>query len=101
MGRQAVAAAVGLGDGRRETFLQGGRQHATADALFYVEAEVHTRADDPAGRVLALFDVFCEQPSDPAYRGCPFVNAAVDDGKGARQPVQDLPARPYGGRSSQ
>ncbi|MBG0830083.1 TetR/AcrR family transcriptional regulator [Planomonospora sp. ID67723] len=44
----------------------------------HVEAQVHARADDPAGRVLALFDVFHEQLSDPAYRGCPFVNAAAE-----------------------
>jgi hypothetical protein len=28
--------------------------------------------------VLALFDVFHEQLSDPAYRGCAFVNAAAE-----------------------
>ncbi|MFI6813385.1 TetR/AcrR family transcriptional regulator [Nonomuraea sp. NPDC050328] len=44
----------------------------------HVEAEVYARAGDPGGRVLALFDVFHEQLSSPAYRGCPFVNAAAE-----------------------
>jgi AcrR family transcriptional regulator len=44
----------------------------------HVEAEVHARAGDPVERALALFDVFHEQLSDSAYRGCPFVNAAAE-----------------------
>lgn len=44
----------------------------------HVDEQVQTRASDPVGRVLALFDVFHEQLSDPAYRGCPFVNAAAE-----------------------
>ncbi|GGS63551.1 TetR family transcriptional regulator [Planobispora rosea] len=44
----------------------------------HVHAEVDRRADDPRGRVLAVFDVFDEQLSAPGYRGCPFVNAAAE-----------------------
>ncbi|MEO3786896.1 TetR/AcrR family transcriptional regulator [Actinocorallia sp. B10E7] len=44
----------------------------------YVEARVHTRADDPARRVLALFEIFHDYLAGPAYRGCPFVNAAAE-----------------------
>jgi len=33
---------------------------------------------DPRGQLLAIFDVLYEIMHDPAYRGCIFINAAVD-----------------------
>ncbi|MBT2458475.1 TetR family transcriptional regulator C-terminal domain-containing protein [Streptomyces sp. ISL-86] len=40
--------------------------------------EVEVRAQEPAARVLAVFDVFHEAISQPGFRGCPFTNAAAE-----------------------
>jgi hypothetical protein len=40
--------------------------------------ELPRRADDPAEQVLCVFDLLAEDFSDPAYRGCPFINAAAE-----------------------
>ncbi|MFD5435707.1 TetR/AcrR family transcriptional regulator [Kitasatospora sp. NPDC127067] len=44
----------------------------------HVEPEIERRAQGPADRVLALFDVFHEVLAAPGYRGCPFANAAAE-----------------------
>ncbi|NUS55657.1 MAG: TetR family transcriptional regulator [Streptomycetaceae bacterium] len=53
-----------------------------------VSAAVTARADDPAGQLLALFDLIGEDAARPHYRGCVFVNAAAD------LPDPAHPARP-------
>ncbi|MFG3000720.1 TetR/AcrR family transcriptional regulator [Streptomyces sp. NPDC048340] len=44
----------------------------------HVAREVDVRAQEPAARVLAVFDVFHEAISQPGFRGCPFTNAAAE-----------------------
>ncbi|MBT2450379.1 TetR/AcrR family transcriptional regulator [Streptomyces sp. ISL-43] len=44
----------------------------------HVAREVEARAQDPAARVLTVFDVFHEAISQPGFRGCPFTNAAAE-----------------------
>jgi AcrR family transcriptional regulator len=47
----------------------------------WLEAEVKRRADTPAGRLLAVFDVFGEWFARTDYEGCAFVNVmlGIDD----------------------
>jgi AcrR family transcriptional regulator len=47
----------------------------------WLEAEVMRRADAPAGRLLAVFDVFAEWFARTDYEGCAFVNVmlGIDD----------------------
>jgi AcrR family transcriptional regulator len=42
-------------------------------------------ADDPDGKVLAVFDAIAEYVSLPEYRGCPFHNAAAEAPAGEAQ----------------
>lgn len=46
----------------------------------HVAAELPSRASDPRGRALAVFDLLGEWFQEPGYRGCPFVNAEAEFG---------------------
>ncbi len=41
-------------------------------------AAICTLADDPAGQLLAMFEVIGQRAAKPDFRGCEFVNAAAD-----------------------
>jgi AcrR family transcriptional regulator len=41
-------------------------------------AELPRRADDPVEQALCVFDLLAENFANPAYRGCPFINAAAE-----------------------
>src|SRR5688572_27923134 len=51
-------------------FLQRREVSATRDRL---QAESESRADTPAGRLLAIFDVFGESFAREAFEGCSFI----------------------------
>jgi AcrR family transcriptional regulator len=42
------------------------------------DAAITARADDPAGQLLAMFEVIGQRAAKPDFRGCEFVNAAAD-----------------------
>ena len=42
-------------------------------------------ADDPDGKILAVFDALADYVSRPGYRGCPFHNAAAEASAGEAQ----------------
>jgi AcrR family transcriptional regulator len=42
------------------------------------EAVICALADDPAGQLLAMFEVIGKRAAKPDFRGCEFVNAAAD-----------------------
>ena len=42
------------------------------------EAAICALADDPAGQLLAMFEVIGKRAAKPNFRGCMFVNAAAD-----------------------
>ncbi|MCX6464807.1 MAG: helix-turn-helix domain containing protein [Pseudonocardiales bacterium] len=44
----------------------------------WLQAEVRTRASTPAGRLLAVFDVFGEWFARPDFEGCSFVNVMLE-----------------------
>ncbi|MEU1601103.1 TetR/AcrR family transcriptional regulator [Streptomyces sp. NPDC005708] len=44
----------------------------------YIAAELPRRADDALEQALYVFDLLAEDFADPAYRGCPFINAAAE-----------------------
>jgi AcrR family transcriptional regulator len=44
----------------------------------WFEAEVEGRAESPAARLIAMFDVLDEWFQSPDFRGCAFINAAVE-----------------------
>jgi AcrR family transcriptional regulator len=44
----------------------------------WLHAEVSTRADDGAGRMLAIFDVFDEWFQQPDFEGCSFINVLLE-----------------------
>src|SRR3954470_24395806 len=44
----------------------------------WLQGEVMRRADDPAGRLLAIFDVFGEWFARDDYEGCSFVNVMLE-----------------------
>jgi AcrR family transcriptional regulator len=44
----------------------------------HVETEVAHRGHDATSRLMAVFDVLAESFDDPAFRGCPFINAAAE-----------------------
>src|ERR1700676_5370054 len=48
-------------------------------------------ADDPDGKILAIFDALADYVSRPGYRGCPFHNAAAEatGGKAQKQATRD------------
>jgi AcrR family transcriptional regulator len=41
--------------------------------------------DDPAEKILAVFDAIADDVSRPEFRGCPFVNAAAETATGEAQ----------------
>jgi AcrR family transcriptional regulator len=43
-----------------------------------LEAAIRDLADDPAGQLLAMFEVIGKRAAEPGFRGCEFVNAAAD-----------------------
>ena len=44
----------------------------------YLTDELQRRARTPRQRLLAVFDVLGEAVIDPAFRGCPFINATAE-----------------------
>ena len=44
----------------------------------WLHAEVSSRADDGAGRMLAIFDVFDEWFREPDFEGCSFINVLLE-----------------------
>jgi AcrR family transcriptional regulator len=48
----------------------------------WLHAEVSGRADDGAGRMLAIFDVFDEWFQEPDFEGCSFINVLLEFGDG-------------------
>jgi AcrR family transcriptional regulator len=48
--------------------------------LEWLHAEVTQRADDGAGRMLAIFDVFDEWFRKPDFEGCSFINVLLEFG---------------------
>jgi AcrR family transcriptional regulator len=57
------------------TFLQEREQRWTND---WLGAEVERRADPPADRMLAIFDVFDEWFQLPDFEGCSFINVLLE-----------------------
>jgi AcrR family transcriptional regulator len=47
----------------------------------WLHAEASRRADDGAGRMLAIFDVFDEWFRQPDFEGCSFINALLEFGE--------------------
>jgi AcrR family transcriptional regulator len=58
-------------------FLQEREKRWTMD---WLHAEASKRADDGAGRMLAIFDVFDEWFRKPDFEGCSFVNVLLEFG---------------------
>jgi AcrR family transcriptional regulator len=58
-------------------------------------------ADDPDGRVLAVFDAIAEYVSLPEFRGCPFHNAAAEAPGGDAQRLAIMEYRTWLRRSFQ
>lgn len=52
----------------------------------WLQAEVERRADDPAGRLLAVFDVFDGWFREPGFEGCSFINVMLE----VADPANDL-----------
>ena len=50
-------------------------------------SRVEALADTPAGKLLAIFDVFGEWFEEDGYQGCPFINVLLE------QPVRENPVR--------
>ena len=50
----------------------------SAEWQVWVDSSLPALANDPADRVLGLFDLLAERLSAPGYRGCPFINAAAE-----------------------
>jgi AcrR family transcriptional regulator len=46
----------------------------------WLQAEVERRAQDPADRLLAIFDVFSEWFQRPDFEGCSFINVLLEIG---------------------
>jgi len=44
----------------------------------WLQAEVRARTDDPAARLLAIFDVFDEWFGRPDFEGCSFINVMLE-----------------------
>lgn len=44
----------------------------------WVQREVTSRADTPAGQLLAIFDIFDEWFREPGFEGCTFVNVLLE-----------------------
>ena len=66
----------------RETdlaFLQNREERWTRE---WVEAEAKRRADTPAGRLLAIFDLFDEWFHRQDFEGCSFMNVLLEMGRG-------------------
>ena len=53
----------------------------------WLQQEVMRRSDDPAERLLAIFDVFDEWFRRPDFEGCAFINVMLE-GDGEDDPVQ-------------
>ena len=49
-----------------------------ADMLERIRNGINSRAEAPAQRLLAVFDVFEDMLNMPEFRGCPFINAAAE-----------------------
>lgn len=54
-------------------------QRATID---WIAAECASRATEPEGRLLAIFDLFVEWFGEPDFDGCPFINTLLELGPG-------------------
>ncbi|WP_205695971.1 TetR/AcrR family transcriptional regulator [Conexibacter sp. SYSU D00693] len=64
--------AFGSKDGLVAAYLE----RRGADWRAHLEEQVSAAADDPAGRLLAVFDVLAAWMAGDDFRGCPFINAA-------------------------
>jgi AcrR family transcriptional regulator len=53
-------------------------RHETLWTRDWLEAEVMRRADDPEGRLMAIFDIFDEWFKRPDFEGCFFLNTLVE-----------------------
>jgi AcrR family transcriptional regulator len=53
-------------------------RHETLWTRDWLEAEVMSRADEPAGRLMAIFDIFDEWFKRPDFEGCFFLNTLVE-----------------------
>jgi AcrR family transcriptional regulator len=53
-----------------------------ADARKRRIAERIARHDDPRDRILAVFDVLGDRAAEPTWRGCAFINARAEGGRG-------------------
>jgi AcrR family transcriptional regulator len=71
-------------------------QKSGAEMRARILTGIDNRANDPKGKLLAVFDVFDELLSIAEFRGCPFINAsaefALED-----NPVQQASAEFYNG----
>ena len=56
-------------------FLQRRGERWTKD---WLEHEIRARAQDPKGRLLAIFDLFDEWFQTPDFEGCPFINVLLE-----------------------
>jgi AcrR family transcriptional regulator len=84
-GVDAIAKRTGV---TKRTLYQHfpGKDALVAEALADRSAEWHAGlaaaicalADDPAGQLLAMFEVIGQRAAKPDFRGCEFVNAAAD-----------------------
>ena len=60
------------------TFLQEREKRWTME---WLHAEASRRAEDGAGRLLAIFDVFDEWFQQPDFEGCSFINVLLEFGE--------------------
>ena len=56
-------------------FLQRREQPWTKE---WLEPQVRAHADDPKGRLIAIFDLFDEWFQQPEFEGCPFINVLLE-----------------------
>jgi AcrR family transcriptional regulator len=90
-GIDAVIAKAGVAKGSLY-YIFGGKDELVAAYLRgrlerwreLVEA-AQAGADDPDGKVLAVFDALADYVSLPEFRGCPFVNASAEAPAGEAQ----------------
>lgn len=53
-------------------------QKSNAQMCARIAQDIDHRTQDPKEKLLAVFDVFDELLSNEEFRGCPFINAAVE-----------------------
>ena len=65
-------------DSREELMLEAVRMRDRWEAEAWTRAMCELAGDDPAGQLLAVFDVMERWFNDPAFRGCIFINTAAE-----------------------